>query len=174
MPRHVVFHGRKIELVLDTVTLPNGQQEVREIVLHRGAAVMLPFLDHQRVVLVWNYRYPIGQRLLELPAGTLDPGESPERCAARELEEEIGYRPGKLLQLAQFYPSPGVLSECMHLFLAEDLQPTQQKLDPGEDIELEILPFEEALARVLRGEIRDGKTMIGLLFYDRWRRSPSA
>lgn len=171
MPRQTVFLGRKIELVLDTVVLPNGQQQVREIVLHRGAAVMLPFLDAERIVLVWNYRYPIGQRLLELPAGTLDPNESPEVCAARELEEEIGYRAGKLTKLAEFYPSPGVLSECMHLYLAENLIPSQQKLEPGEQIEMEIVPFQEALARVLRGEIRDGKTIVGLLLYDRLRRA---
>ncbi|MCS7015207.1 MAG: NUDIX hydrolase [Gemmatales bacterium] len=171
MPRQLVFHGRKIELVLDTVTMPDGQQLVREIVLHRGAAVMLPVLPDGRIVLVWNYRYPIAQRLLELPAGTLDPNETPESCAARELEEEIGYRAGRLTKLAEFYPSPGVLSECMHLFLAEDLQPTQQKLDPGEDIETEFMPVEEAIAKVLRGEIRDGKTMVGLLLYDRLRRS---
>lgn len=170
MPRQIIFQGRKIELALDIVAMPGGQTQVREIVLHRGAAVMLPFLDAQRLVLVWNYRYPIGQRLLELPAGTLDPNESPEVCAARELEEEIGYRAGQLTKLAEFYPSPGVLSECMHLYLAEDLQPTQQRLEAGEDIQLEILPFDEALARVLRGEIRDGKTMVGLLLFDRLRR----
>lgn len=170
MPRQIIFQGRKIELALDIVAMPGGQTQVREIVLHRGAAVMLPFLDDQRLVLVWNYRYPIGQRLLELPAGTLDPNESPEVCAARELEEEIGYRAGQLTKLAEFYPSPGVLSECMHLYLAEDLQPTQQRLEAGEDIQLEILPFDEALARVLRGEIRDGKTMVGLLLFDRLRR----
>ncbi|MCS7166346.1 MAG: NUDIX hydrolase [Gemmatales bacterium] len=171
MPRQLVFHGRKIELVLDTVTLPNGQQQVREIVLHRGAAVLLPLLADGRIVLVWNYRYPIGQRLLELPAGTLDPNETPENCAARELEEEIGYRAGRLTKLAEFYPSPGVLSECMHLFLAEDLHPTQQKLEPGEDIEMEIMPVDQAIAKVLHGEIRDGKTIVGLLLYDRLRRS---
>lgn len=169
MPRQLVFRGRKIELVLDTVALPDGQQQVREIVLHRGAAVMLPLLDGQRVVLVWNYRYPIGQRLLELPAGTLDPGESPEACAARELEEEIGYLAGKLTKLAEFYPSPGILSECMHLFLAEELHPSRQQLDPGEDIQVEILPLDQAVDLVSRGEIRDGKTIVGLLLYDRLR-----
>jgi ADP-ribose pyrophosphatase len=171
MARQLVFHGRKIDLVLDTVLSPDGQPQVREIVLHRGAAVMLPILDDQRVILVWNYRYPIGQRLLELPAGTLEPGEAPDSCAARELEEEIGYRAGKLTKLAEFYPSPGVLSECMHLFLAEELQPAQQKLDPGESIEVEILPFDEAVQSVMRGEIRDAKTIVGLLLYDRLRRS---
>jgi ADP-ribose pyrophosphatase len=171
MARQLVFHGRKIDLVLERVLSPDGQPQVREIVLHRGAAVMLPILDDQRVILVWNYRYPIGQRLLELPAGTLEPGEAPDSCAARELEEEIGYRAGKLTKLAEFYPSPGVLSECMHLFLAEELQPTQQKLDPGESIELEILPFDEAVQSVMRGEIRDAKTIVGLLLYDRLRRS---
>jgi ADP-ribose pyrophosphatase len=171
MARQLVFHGRKFDLVLDTVLSPDGQPQVREIVLHRGAAVMLPILDDQRVILVWNYRYPIGQRLLELPAGTLEPGEAPDSCAARELEEEIGYRAGKLTKLAEFYPSPGVLSECMHLFLAEELQPAQQKLDPGESIELEILPFDEAVQSVMRGEIRDAKTIVGLLLYDRLRRS---
>jgi ADP-ribose pyrophosphatase len=171
MARQLVFHGRKIDLVLETVLSPGGQPQVREIVLHRGAAVMLPILDDQRVILVWNYRYPIGQRLLELPAGTLEPGEAPDSCAARELEEEIGYRAGKLTKLAEFYPSPGVLSECMHLFLAEELQPAQQKLDPGESIEVEILPFDEAVQSVMRGEIRDAKTIVGLLLYDRLRRS---
>jgi ADP-ribose pyrophosphatase len=171
MARQLVFHGRKFDLVLDTVLSPDGQPQVREIVLHRGAAVMLPILDDQRVILVWNYRYPIGQRLLELPAGTLEPGEAPDSCAARELEEEIGYRAGKLTKLAEFYPSPGVLSERMHLFLAEELQPAQQKLDPGESIELEILPFDEAVQSVMRGEIRDAKTIVGLLLYDRLRRS---
>jgi len=171
MARQLVFHGRKIDLVLETVISPDGQPQIREIVLHRGAAVLLPILDDQRVVLVWNYRYPIGQRLLELPAGTLEPGETSESCAARELEEEIGYRAGKLTKLAEFYPSPGVLSECMHLFLAEELQPTQQKLDAGESIEVEILPFEEAVQSVLRGQIRDAKTIVGLMLYDRLRRS---
>ena len=172
--RETVFQGRRITVVRDTYRTGAGQRYVREIVLTPGAVVILPLLAGNRVCLVRNRRDAVGEVLLELPAGTAEPGEDPEQTARRELEEETGYRAREWKKLLDFYPSPGILSEHMHLFLARDLVEAEQNLDPGEQVEPVILGFAQALEGIERGEIHDAKTIVGLLYWERLIRTGRA
>jgi len=156
------YQGKLVHLYLETVELPNGQQALREIVRHPGAVAVVPLLGAD-VLLVRQYRVAARRALLEIPAGTLDGDEAPEAGAERELQEEIGYRPGRLTPLGTEYTAPGYTTELIHLFLAEDLTESALDKDDDEFIEIVRLPFEEALRRVTAGEIPDGKTQLALL-----------
>jgi len=127
-------------------------------------------LDDGRIVLIHNYRVAAAAELLEVPAGTLDPGEAPAACAARELTEETGYRAATLTPLLAFYSSPGMMTERMHLFLATGLTPGPTAHEAGEQIRVITLPLSEALAAIPAGRIVDGKTIVALLYYDRFTR----
>ncbi len=142
----------------------------REIVVHPGAVVVLPVLTDTDIVMIRNYRYAIERELIELPAGTLEPGEDPAACAARELEEETGYRAGRIEPLGEFYTTPGITDELMRCFVAHDLRKTSQRLDTGERIRPEVVPFEQAIDWIRRGTIVDGKTIAVLLRYHLDRR----
>ncbi len=148
----------------------DGKVTQREVVKHPGAAVILPMLDSKTVLLIRNRRYAIGETLIELPAGTLESGESPMNCAGRELVEETGYLAERLTPIGNFYPSPGVLTEKLYAFLAEGLFRSEANLDETEEIELLPTAYDEAIAMIDRGEIHDGKTIATLLMYDRRRR----
>ncbi len=161
------FLGRLVKLYVETVELPNGQQAVREIIRHPGAVAMVPLLPGGKVVLVQQFRHASGKIMLEIPAGTLEPGEDPHAAAARELQEEVGYRPGTLERLGGEYTAPGYTSELIHLFLATDLAESRLDQDVDEFLEPVILPFDVALRRVESGAIQDGKTIIGLLWVAR-------
>lgn len=149
------------------VQLPgrDGEPVQRDAVVTCDAAVILPMLDPRTVVLIRNERFVVGQALWELPAGTVEPGEDPKVCADRELIEEAGYEAGRLTRLTQFYPSPGMCTENMHAYLAEDLTHVGQDLDANERIEVEAVPLERALRMIKDGVIRDGKTIAALLYY---------
>ncbi len=162
-----IYDGRLVKLYLDTVRLPNGQQTVREIIRHPGAVAMVPLLPDGRVILVSQHRAAVGRLMLEIPAGTLEPGEDPLLAAERELQEEIGYRPGRLDYLGLEYVAPGTTTEKIYLYLATDLVAAPLPGDEDEFIEQVTLPLEEALARVMRGEIEDGKTIAALLWVAR-------
>ena len=156
------YQGKLVDLYLETVELPDGQQSLREIVRHPGAVAVVPLLGED-VLLVRQYRVAARAATLEIPAGTLDPDEAPDQAAARELQEEIGYRPGTLTRLGGEYTAPGYTTEFIHLYLAQDLTASQLTGDADEFIEVVRLPFAEALQRVLDGEIQEGKTQLGLL-----------
>jgi len=162
--RKPLYNGRIIDVYLDKVTTPEGKQVSREMVEHSGGVVALAVLGGD-VLFVRQYRHPAGQRLLELPAGKLEKGEDPAECAARELEEETGYRPAKVHQLGRFYATPGYCSEIFYLYVAEDLTPTAQRLDPDEVLSVERLPLEDALSACFDGQIIDAKTALALLLY---------
>jgi ADP-ribose pyrophosphatase len=166
LPRRIaserIYEGRRISLRKDTYD-DEGVEFVREIVEHPGAAVLVPFLTDDELVLVRQHRPAVGRTLLELPAGTLEPDEDPALCAARELEEETGYRAGKIEPLGFVYPSPGVLGEVMHFFRARDLRPGERRPDPGEKIEVVRMSVGQALAGIRNGKITDGKTVVGLM-----------
>jgi len=134
-----------------------------EVVKSSDATAVVAITTDRTVLLINQFRYAAGGMLLEIPAGKLEPGESPKDCAGRELEEETGYRPKTLRRLASFYTSPGFCTEKIHLFLAGDLTRHQQNLDQDEFIEVVNMPLDEALAKVDRGEITDAKTIVGLL-----------
>ena len=150
-------------------TTADGHQVTRDIVHHPGSVVLLPVLDDGSVCLLRNFRLAAGGELLELPAGTLEAGEEPADCAARELIEETGFRAGRIELLASFCVSPGILSERMHLFLATDLTPGDNAPEPGEELEPIVVAWDEAMEMLDRGEIQDAKTLVGLLFWYRRR-----
>lgn len=152
----------------------DGREHVRDVVEHPGAVTILPILDDGRVCLIRNLRVAVGKTLVELPAGTLEPGEDPAVTARRELAEETGYRSASVERLREFFMSPGILSERMHLYLARGLQPGTTALEPGEQIETLVVPWSEAMRMAFDGTIEDAKTLIGLLHYDHLRRNPDA
>lgn len=158
-----VYDGRVVSVRLDEVVHPSGRRTVFEIVEHRGAAAIVPLSADGRVLLVQQFRHPIGGELLEVPAGTLEVGETPLACAQRELAEEVGQAAARWERLISFYPSPGVLTEEVHVFLARDLSPVEAEREE-EDLRVTAVPLREARERIATGEIRDAKSIIGLLF----------
>ncbi len=158
-----VFHGRLLTVHVDTVRLPNGGQSTREVVAHPGAVAMVALPDADHVLCVRQWRHAAGRALLELPAGTLSPGEEPAACAERELMEEIGYRPRRLTPLISFYLAPGYSEELLHVFLAEELTPERRPPDEDEQIEVVRLSWDEIAEMLTRGEFGDAKTVAGLL-----------
>jgi ADP-ribose pyrophosphatase len=161
----ILFEGQRFRVEQLIQTTPDGTEHTKQIVRHPGAVTLLPLLDDGRVCLVENYRVSVGQTLIELPAGTLEPGEDPAAAARRELAEETGYRAARVEHLATFYTSPGILDERMRLYLATGLVPGPMSLDAGEDIRPLLTSWPEALAMVRDGRIRDAKSMLGLLYY---------
>ncbi len=147
----------------ERVALEGGREAVLEIIRHPGAAVVVPVTGAGEVVLVRQYRHAVGGWLLEAPAGKLAADEAPDSCARRELEEETGYRAGRLEPLGWIWSSPGFTDEKLHLFAAYDLAAGRQELEPDELLTLERLPLHEARARALDGRIRDAKTVCALL-----------
>lgn len=166
----ILLSTSRFEVVRQGHKLPDGSIRQREFVRHPGAVVIVPILDDGRVCLIRNYRLAVQEWLWELPAGTIDPGESPAATAARELIEETGYMAAVIEPVCGFWMSPGILNERMHLFLATGLIPGSQALAPGEQIETFETPWPEALAMVDDGRIQDAKSMAALLLLDRRRR----
>ena len=157
-----VFSGRVFDVTVDTVREGN-KTYVREVVHHRGSAVILPAFDDGTIALVRQYRHPTVKYMLELAAGGLDDRERPEEAAARELEEELGLVAGKLEKLCEFFVSPGFCAEKMWLYLATDLTETARRPEDDEVIEVVRLPIKRALQMITDGEIEDAKTIIGLM-----------
>ncbi len=160
----LLLTGRIFRVVRTWTEGSDGNKHVREIIRHPGAVVILPRLSDGSVVLIRNYRTAVGRRVIELPAGTLEPGEEPLVAAHRELAEETGYRARSMQRLTAFFSSPGILDEKMHLFLATDLDPGATDLQVDERIEPLVVPWQEAVAMVRDGRIEDAKTQIGLLY----------
>ena len=157
-----IFRGRVIEVSVDTVSEGELTYE-REIVHHAGSAVIVPVFDDGTIALVRQYRHPAQRYLLEVPAGTLERGEAPEKGAARELEEELGLVCGRLKKLSEFFVSPGFCEEKMWVYLATELTETEQRLEDDEVIEVVRIPFSQALSMITTGEIEDAKTIIGVM-----------
>lgn len=158
-----IYEGRILSLRVDEVFLPNGNRSTREVIDHGGAAAVAALDGKDRILLVRQYRYPIGRVLTELPAGKLEPGETPEAGAARELEEETGFRCGRLLPLGRYLPAAAYDTEVIFLYLTRELTAARQKLDEDEFLSVVRVPFDEAVRMVLDGEIEDGKTIAGIL-----------
>ncbi|HEV2245990.1 MAG TPA: NUDIX hydrolase [Terriglobia bacterium] len=163
-----LYNGRIIRLKLDRVVEPGGVEVTREIVEHHGSVVVIPRLPNGKIVMVRQFRYATQMHLWELVAGSMDPGESITRAARRELQEETGYHARSLKRLFSFYPSPGFLTEQMHLVEARDLSLVEAS--PEEDERIEVAEFSKIQLDTLLREhkIADGKTLVGLL-WDRWR-----
>jgi 8-oxo-dGTP pyrophosphatase MutT (NUDIX family) len=169
-PRRLIYRGLKIDLALQSVRLSDGTTAAREVIIHRGAVALVPMVDDQHVCLVLNHRFSIGKTLLEVPAGTIDEGETPEQTAVRELREETGYRAGSVRHLRDWYVSPGVMTERMYLFLCEDLQPGLAQLELDERLITSVVHWTDALAMIEDGRIEDAKTILALTICDRLRR----
>ena len=157
--RREVYDGRVVQLHVDEVELSNGKRTTREVVEHAGAVVMLPIDQSGEALLVRQYRYPISQDLLEAPAGGIDPGEAPEQAAQRELQEEIGYRAGRLDSLGEFWTAPGFCTEYMYAYLARDLSPSSLAPDEDEEIVVERHSLDSIRAMIRDGRIVDAKTI---------------
>lgn len=160
-----LYHGKIVNLYVDTIQLANGHEMIREVVWHPGGVVAVPVLDDGRIVIVRQFRYPLGKYILELPAGKLDSNQSPLDTMKRELEEETGYIANNLSYECAFCTTPGVCNEIIHLFIASSLAPASQRLEEGEHISVEAYSLDECLSKIRSGEIADGKTILGLLWY---------
>ena len=158
-----IYRGRIFEVSLATVR-EEGKTYTREIISHPGSAVIVPVFADETVALVRQYRHPARKYLLEIPAGSLAPGEDPKAGAKRELEEEIGVRAARVEKLTEFYVSPGFLSEKMHVYLATDFTESRQNLEDDELLRVERIPLRACAELIKNGEIEDAKTMIGLTF----------
>jgi len=166
--RTTIYRGRVIRLVRE-VLMVSGRWIVRETVQHPGAVVIVPFLDRNRIVFVRQYRRAVDRVLWELPAGTLGAREDPATCARRELEEETGWRAGRLRRVGQFFAAPGFTSERMAVFLASGLTRGVQRPEPDEMLRPVTLSLASALAKIRSGAICDAKSIIGVLFAVRVR-----
>jgi ADP-ribose pyrophosphatase len=163
-----IYEGRVVNLYIETVQLPNDDTVKREVVRHGGAVAMVPLHKDGRVTLLRQYRLPVRGSLLEIPAGSLEPGEDPADCAVRELQEEAGLLPERLIPLDGIFLAPGYSSEYIHLYIATGLTPSELDGDDDEFLEVVTLPFTEALALIDSGEITDAKTIAALLRTARW------
>jgi ADP-ribose diphosphatase len=157
-----IYNGKVFDIRIDEIREGDITYK-REIVVHKGSAVVIPVFDDGTVALVRQYRHAAGKSLLEICAGTLNLGEDPKEGAIRELEEEIGVRAAKVEKLTEFYVSPGFLTEKMHVYLATELTETQQNLEDDELLTIERHSFPELLDMIGRSEIEDAKTMVGLM-----------
>ena len=157
-----IYKGKIFDISIDAIH--DGDIEYkREIVVHKGSAVVIPVFEDETVALVRQYRHAAGKHLLEICAGTLNAGEDPRLGAERELEEEIGVTAGKIEKLSEFWVSPGFLSEKMHLYLATELTETAQNLEEDEILTIERYSFFDAFELIRLGDIQDAKTIIGLI-----------
>jgi ADP-ribose pyrophosphatase len=159
----VEFQGWRIRVRTDRILNPDGKEATRDVVEHPGAVTVVALPQPDEVVLVRQYRHATGEELLELPAGTREEGEDPIVTAGRELEEETGYRAGKIRPLTSFYTAPGFTDELMYLFEATELTLSEQRLDEDEFIDVVPVSRDDALAMIEDGRIKDAKTIVGLL-----------
>lgn len=161
--RRLIHHGVKFDLEMVEFVGEGGRVVVREVVRHPGAVVILPVLDDGKVVLIQNERAALGRAIFELPAGTLEPAEPPEKCAGRELLEETGYRAATIAHLGRFYTSPGMSDELMWAYLARGLHHVGQSLEEDERVTVHPVAAERAFEMIEHGELVDGKSMLTLL-----------
>jgi len=165
----VLFDGRAIKVRVDTVRRPDGRRTTREIVEHAAVIAVIPVDNDGNVLLVRQFRKPVEKELLEIPAGGIDPGEDAEAAVIRELQEEIGFRPGRVERLGGFYSAPGYATEYIHLYLAADLVPGRLHAEDTEEIKLVRVPLAQVPELIASGKIEDAKSIAGLLYYLQYR-----
>ena len=158
-----IFQGRRINLRVDRVVLPSGRETTREIAAYPNSVGVVALDDDENVILVRQYRYAVGKTLLEIPAGGMEEGESPQQSALRELEEETGYTASRMEQIGGIYAAPGYSTEFLHLFLATGLKPGSSRNDDDESIEVVPVPLSDIPRMITSGELCDGKSVVGLL-----------
>ncbi|HZM26998.1 MAG TPA: NUDIX hydrolase [Gemmatimonadales bacterium] len=170
-----LYTGRVLNLDLDTVRFPDGSVGELEMIRHPGASAVVPFVDDPQgnnpgVIMIRQFRHAADSYVWEIPAGRLEPGEAPEACARRELEEEAGMRAASLERLTTIFTTPGFTDERIHLFLATGLTEGTARREADEFVEVRELPWSEIMGLARQGEIADGKTLISLLFVESFRR----
>ena len=168
---NVIFDGQMVKLRIDTVQMPSGRIGTREIVEHREVVVIVAVDADDNVLLVRQFRQPLGKELLEIPAGGIDGEETPEEAVLREMQEETGYLPRKIERLGGFYSAPSFCTEYMHLFLATDLTPSRLTAEDTEVIKLERLPVSKISVLVTSGGLHDAKSIAGLLTFLEYRKT---
>lgn len=161
----LIFKGRVVSLRVDTVVTSDGRTVKREIVVHNGAVAMVAIDDKDNILLVRQFRTPAGKFLLEIPAGTIEAGEKPDATVPRELQEETGYIPQKVVKLGGFYSAPGFSTEFIHIYLTTDLKPSRLEADDTAEIELSRVSLDEAKSLIDSGVICDAKSVAGILLY---------
>lgn len=164
----VVFRGALLEVRRDTVRLPGGREAGREYIVHPGAVVVVPLRDDGRLVMERQFRYPLGRVLLELPAGKVDAGEGPLATAVRELAEETGYRAREWARAGVMHTAVAYSDECIEIWFARGLTPGEQRLDDGEHLDVVYVDPADLDAMGARGEVTDAKTLVGLMWLQRW------
>ncbi len=157
--------GKAVGYRVDQVRLPNGKSATREYLDHPGAVAVIPLIAPDKVIMVRQFRYPVDKITVEIPAGKLDRGEAPLKSVKRELEEETGYKAGRLKKLLSFWPTSSFANEVIHIYVADKL--TKGNLHPDEDefLSCEIWPLKKIYREIDRGRVRDAKTLIALLAY---------
>jgi ADP-ribose pyrophosphatase len=160
---NTVFRGKAFDVRQDTVELPNRRSARLDIVVHRASVTLLPLDEQGRVLFVRQYRHAAGEGLLELPAGVMEEGETPEECARREIREETGMAAGSLRKLGEFFLAPGYSTEAMHVYLATELHPDPLQADADEFLDVEAIPFKQGWVLAQTGGIRDAKTLAAFL-----------
>lgn len=169
LQQQTVFAGRVFEISVNEALSAAGNPMKVEIVHHPGGAGAIPINSEGKIALVRQFRFPLRKFSLEIPAGRIDPGDTPLEAARRELEEEVGVRAHKMELLSEFYPTPGYCEEKLSVYVATELEQTQQSLDTNEELEVYWLAIDEALEMVQTGDIDDAKTIIALLMLERDR-----
>lgn len=162
--RREIFQGRIVKLRVDTVSLPDGRESTREIIEHAGAVAIVALDKEGQIIMVRQYRKPVEQVLLEIPAGTMEANEDPLLCAQRELREETGFSAGSWQKILSYYSAPGFTDEYLHLYLATDLSEGEVEPDEDEFVETVSLPLEQAYQLIFEGQIKDGKSIIGIQY----------
>lgn len=160
----ILFRGKVFDLKVDQIKYNSGNDGIREVAIHPGGAVVVPIKDDGKIVMVKQFRYPIQKVLLELPAGKLEKGEDPFVCAARELEEETGYKSKNIVKLGAIYTTPGFCTEVLHIYLAKDLVAGNHNREEGEyGMEIHEFTPEQINEKISSGELVDAKSLSGLL-----------
>jgi ADP-ribose pyrophosphatase len=170
-----IYSGRVVNLDVDTVRFPDGSTGKLEMVRHPGASAVVPLLDEPRsadprVLLIRQFRHAADAVIWEVPAGRLDPGETPATCAQRELEEEVGMTADVLSRLTTIFTTPGFTDERIHIFLAQGLKPGKQRRDADEFMEVQTRKWSEVMTLIRSGEIKDAKTLVALMYVESFRR----
>ncbi len=163
--RKNIYSGYCFDLVVDDVLWPNQKRLKRDLIIHPGISVIVPLVDKNHVILIRQFRYGAGRILWEIPAGTIDGGESALSCAKREIEEEIGFRARQWKKITSFFASPGFNTEIIHVFLASGLYKTKSRLEDDELLEAHIFSLKEAVRMVKTCKIRDAKSLVPLFYF---------
>ena len=164
--RNKIFEGRIIKLYEDIIKIKN-KNLTRELVFHPGSVVIIPVLNEKTkdIVLIKQFRYAVNKNIFELPAGTLEKNENPLICAKRELQEETGYKAKIIKKITEIFPSPGIMTEKMHLFIAKNLMKSKQNFDDDEKIKTIIINLDKVVKMIIEGKINDAKTIAGILLF---------